>query len=165
MTSKRPVLEIPKQTIDVVMDLFGAGCIVFMFVYGSLYYGSLPDTVPSKFGFDGTPTQWSPKPMLWLLPVIASLTWAGMYWLNKYPHIFNFPAKITEQNAFYQYQLATRFIRFLNLIIAIMFAYLFASMIQSALGNAGGLSVWLLPLFMIALFGAIIVYFYYSSTK
>lgn len=165
MHKKNPVIEIPTRPTDVILDLMGAGCILFMFVYGAMHYGSLPDTIPTKFGVDGNPTQWSPKPILWLLPVIGLITWKGMYILNKYPHIFNYPVKITPENAYYQYLAATRLIRYLNTGIALMWVYFFVSMIQMAMGEVNSMSKWMLPITLTVTIGPVIVYLFYATKK
>lgn len=165
MTTKRPVIEVPKRPVDKSIDLLGFGAILFMFIFGAMNYGNLPDSIPTKFGFDGEPTQWSPKPVLWLLPFIGLITWSGMYLLNKVPHIFNYLSPITPENALYQYTTATRFLRYLNTGIALIFAYLFASMIQAGLGNQDGLSMLFLPVIIVALLGSIVIYLFNASKK
>lgn len=165
MTSKRPKIEVPKRPLDKSLDLLGFGAILFMLLSGVLNYGDLPDSIPTKFGFDGEPTQWSPKPMLWLLPIIGIMTWSGMYLLNKAPHIFNYLNPITPENALHQYTTATRFLRYLNTGIAVMFSFLFHSMIQAGLGESNGLSVWFLPVIMVGIFGSIIYYLFSASRK
>jgi len=155
MTPKRPVIEVPKRPVDKSIDLLGFGAILFMFIFGAMNYG----------GFDGDPTQWSPKPILWLLPFIGLITWSGMYLLNKVPHIFNYLNPITPENALYQYTTATRFLRYLNTGIALIFANLFASMIQEGLGYQDGLSMMFLPVMIVALLGSILIYIFNASKK
>lgn len=165
MTNKRPVIEVPKRPVDKFIDLLGFGAILFMFIFGAIHYGNLPDTIPTKFGFDGEPTQWSPKAMLWLLPAIGLITWSGMYLLNKVPHIFNYLNPITPENALYQYTTATRFLRYLNTGIALIFSYLFGSMIQAGLGYQDRLSMWFLPIIIVVLLGSVVVYLFNASKK
>lgn len=165
MSTKRPVIEVPKRPLDKSVDLLGFAAILFMFTFGTLNYGNLPDSIPTKFGIDGEPTQWSPKPLLWLLPFIGLITWSGIYLLNKVPHIFNYLTPITPENALYQYTTATRFLRYLNTGIALIFAYLFSSMIQAGLGIQDGLSIWFLPVLMVGLVGSIVIYLFNSSKK
>lgn len=165
MNSKRSKIEVPKRTLDYFLEVIGFGAILFMFIFGTLNYGDLPDTIPTKFGFNGEPTQWSPKAMLWLLPFIGLITWSGMYLLNKVPHIFNYLNPITPENALYQYTTATRFLRYMNTGIALIFTYLFTSMIQAGLGNQDGLSMMFLPVIIVALLGSIVIYLFNASKK
>jgi uncharacterized membrane protein len=165
MSKKRPVIEVPKRSMDNMLDFLGFGAIISMFVFGALSYSELPDSIPTKFGIDGEPTQWSPKAMIWLLPFIGVITWSSMYLLNKVPHIFNYLNPITPENALYQYTTATRFMRYLNTGISLIFAFLFSTMIQAGLGNQDGMPVWFLPVIIVGLFGSIIVYLFNASRK
>jgi hypothetical protein len=66
--------------------------------------------------------------------------------LNKFPHIFNYPTNITQDNALRQYSNATRLLRYLKLIIVFIFGLIVFKVIQNANGEADGLGVWFLPL-------------------
>jgi hypothetical protein len=46
----------------------------------------------------------------------------GMTLLNKFPHVFNYPKKITNQNAERQYTIATRLVRYLKFIVVFTFS-------------------------------------------
>jgi hypothetical protein len=62
------------------------------------------------------------KTTLIILPVISIITYAGLTFLNKFPYIFNFPVKVTEQNRLLLYRNATRMVRWIKLIICLLFA-------------------------------------------
>jgi len=59
--------------------------------------------------------------ILLFLSMLNISTYAILKILNKYPHIFNFPVAVTEQNAFFLYKTATRMIRWINLFICLLF--------------------------------------------
>lgn len=45
-----------------------------MFVVGAALYGSLPDMIPTHWGFEGQPNQWSPKVWgAWIIPAMSLL--------------------------------------------------------------------------------------------
>ncbi|MGB5507291.1 MAG: hypothetical protein WBM95_00145, partial [Robiginitalea sp.] len=104
------------------------------------------------------------KGIIWTLPIIGFTMFIGLYWLNKYPHIFNYPQKVTKENAKRLYTTGTRMIRTLNALITCLFAYITYSTIQVALGNQSGLGTWFLPIFMISTLGTT-AYFLYRSMK
>jgi len=57
-------------------------------------------------GLSGQPDAWGDKAAIWILPAVAAffdVMWAV---LANYPHTFNYPVAITEENARVQYQLA-----------------------------------------------------------
>ena len=46
-----------------------------------------------------------------------------MFWLNKYPHLFNYPQQITKENAERLYTVGTGMIRTINALITWIFVY------------------------------------------
>jgi hypothetical protein len=72
--------------------------------------------------------------------------------LNKHPHIFNYPVKITEANALQQYTSATKLIRYLKIIIVMIFTFIDLFTYLTATGRSSGLGSWFLPAMLILLF-------------
>ena len=129
------------------------------------YYGILPDKVPQHFGFDGEPTSYGSKSMIWGLPMAGLFTYGLLALLNRYPHSFNYPIKITEENAFDQYQKATRFMRALNTFFAVLFAYITYIIIQNGLGKPTPLGSYFTLFVLGGTFLLIGIYLYESFKK
>lgn len=47
-----------------------------------------------------------------MLPVTSAILFPGMSLVNRAPHIFNYPVRITSENALIQYTNAPRLIRY-----------------------------------------------------
>ena len=77
-----------------------------------------------------------------MLPVIGTVLFAIISLLNRYPHLFNYPGKITEANAPQQYASATRLLRLLKLGILITFTLVAWKTIAIATGQANGIGWW-----------------------
>ena len=161
----QPKIKIELEPIDKLIGLIALIGAILLIAIPLIYYTELPNEIPIHFGPDGNADDYSQKGMIWSLPIIGIITYIGMYWLNKYPHIFNYPQKITEENAPKQYRIATKLIRTLNAIITCLFAYITYAIIQTALGNQNGLGSYFLPVLMIILFVPIIYYLFKRSTK
>lgn len=58
---------------------------------------------------------------LLVLCILSTLLFICIGQLLRYPHLLNYPVKITEQNALRQYTLSTRFLRYLKMIIVLIF--------------------------------------------
>lgn len=71
------------------------------------------------------------KNLVFLMPVIATLICGLLYRLNRFPHLFNYPVRVTSQNALKLYGLATRMLRIVNLTIVAMFFGLQGTFYQS----------------------------------
>jgi uncharacterized membrane protein len=118
--SERPRLKIELNQTDEIVEL--AGWLLIVILWGmSLYsYANLPDKIPTHFNFAGQPDKWGSRNTFFLLPVVGTLVFTGLTVLNKYPHVFNYPVKITNENALSQYTNATRMLRWLKLSLAII---------------------------------------------
>jgi uncharacterized membrane protein len=116
-----------------------------LWVWTGTSYSSLPDTIPTHFNAAGEADDYGRKASIFGLPVVASLLYIGLTLLNRVPHIFNFPTPVTQDNALPQYTNATRMIRYLKLILVLVFAGISFQTIQQANGETDGLGVWFLP--------------------
>lgn len=130
-----------------------------MFTLAVYYYNQLPQIIPIHFNASGEPDGYGNKSFLWIMPGIEVVLYISMLVLSRYPHLFNYPATITEENAHDQYQMGARLLRAVNLATAIIFCYITFSMIQSALNNKIGLSGWFMPIVLIVIFGILVFYF------
>lgn len=162
---ERPRIQIPLDNTDKYMDFIGKVCILLLIALPIYYYGKLPDSIPSHFGGDGTPDKFSNKDSIWIMPFIGTFLYIGLSYLNKLPHIFNYPTEITEENALEQYTKATKMMRFINMVIAFTFTYITYSTIQVGLGNSDGLGVWFLPFIFISLTIIPLIYLFKASKK
>ena len=70
------------------------------------YWTALPPVVPTHFGITGMPDAWGSK-WLELLPLaLGTVLYGGLTIMGRYPHLFNYPWPITQENAPQHYQLA-----------------------------------------------------------
>jgi uncharacterized membrane protein len=161
---ERPKLKIQLSSTDQVFELLGWGVLLALWVWTGMSYSSLPDTIPTHFNAAGEADGFGRKASIVGLPVIATLLYIGLTLLNRVPHIFNFPTPVTEDNALKQYTNATRMIRYLKLILVLVFAGISFQTIQQANGEAAGLGVWFLPVTLGAIFLPLL-YFVINSIK
>ena len=161
----RPKLHIALDTSDWIMEIVGAIFLILMVGLPMYYFNELPDIIPKHFNAVGEPDGFSQKIVIWTLPSIGAVTYIGMLFLNRYPHIFNYPTEITSENAERQYRAATKLIRTLNLLISASFCYIGYSTIQTALNKKEGLGTFFMPVFLLGIFGTIGVYLYFAFKK
>ncbi|WP_304517883.1 DUF1648 domain-containing protein [Cecembia rubra] len=154
----RPIIKLEWTAWDKILEGLGFLALVLLLVIPIYYYPELPDRIPKHYDATGQVTAYGGKGMLWVMPIIGLITYAGLFFINKVPHIFNYPTEITTENAERQYRIATRMIRTLNVIIVYTFLYTSYGTIQNAMGIQVGLGKAFIPIFLIALFGTIVVY-------
>lgn len=161
---KRPKIKIQLETIDKVIEVIGILGLIVLIALPLIYFNELPETIPEHFGADGMPNGFSEKGVIWTLPIIGIITYLVMLWLNKYPHFFNYPKKVTEDNAARLYKMAMRMIRVLKAFIVYTFAYITYATVQIAFENQDGLGT-LFPIIFIVFLLVIIGFFLYESMK
>ncbi len=165
MTSEeRPKLKIQLTTTDQIFELLGWGVLLALWVWTGTSYSSLPDSIPTHFNAAGEADGFGKKASIIGLPLIATLLYIGLTLLNRFPHIFNFPTPITPDNALSQYTNATRMIRYLKLILVLVFAGISFQTTQQAKGTGEGLGLWFLPLTLVLVFMPL-VYFVVKSFR
>lgn len=148
MKSGRPKIEVKRTFIDWIVDGFIILALVYLWIFVSARYNSLPEVIPSHFDLRGRVDGIGPRYVIWVLPVLATIIAIAIYWLNQYPHIFNYPVKITEENAGRQYRMATRLMRYLSLVTVIVFGYLTILVFAPSMTDA---APWILGLIVLPL--------------
>jgi uncharacterized membrane protein len=160
----RPQIRIQPEPIDKLIEASAWFCLIMLWVITLYAYYKLPEIIPTHFNASGQADDDGSKMVLFFLPVIGTLLFIGLTALNNYPHIFNYPVAITEQNAERQYANAVRMIRTLKLIIVMVFSILVLLIYHSAINDNGSLGIWFLPVIL----GFILIplaYFVYKAVK
>ncbi|MGC8861363.1 MAG: DUF1648 domain-containing protein [Armatimonadota bacterium] len=112
----------------------------------------MPHKIPNHFDFRGTPDGWGSRMDLVFLVSIAVACYVSLTVLNRFPHVFNHPVPITEENALRQYAIATSAVRWLKLEIVSFVVYAEWGTIETALGRAHGLGPLSAPILLVAMF-------------
>jgi uncharacterized membrane protein len=146
--NKRPRLKLEFSTTDKLFEIGGWVLISVVWVLTLAYYPNLPDTIPTHYNGAGQADGFGGKATILTLPLIASILFIALTVLNRFPHVFNYPTSITQENAFKHYTNATRLLRYLKLIIVFIFGLITFKTINYANSEEDGLGVWFLPLTM-----------------
>jgi uncharacterized membrane protein len=161
----RPQINIKPEAADWLIEIVGIIAILLLIGLPVYYYSSLPDVIPRHYGLDGQPDAYSGKGFIWTLPVIGVVMYTGLWILNRFPHVFNYPAEITPENALPMYRMAQRLIRIINTIMACLFAWLTYATILTALGKQQGLGSFFSPALLVLIFGPIGIYLFVAARK
>ncbi len=164
METERPKINLIPSTSDKIVEVLGWIILLVLWGWTITHYSSLPGTIPTHFNATGQADGFGSKATILSLPVIASLLFIGLTVLNRYPHSFNYPTAITQDNALRLYTLATRMLRYLKLVLVLVFGGIEFMTIQHATGKAAGLGAWFLPLTLVLVFLPL-VYFVINSFK
>ena len=155
----RPKIKLEKTSLEKSIE-----ALTFVLILGSViligfYYSELPERISIHFNW---PTKdkhgFGTKDLLWTSPIIFGIMVIGIYKLNQYPWIFNYPTEITENNAEYNYKLATQMLRVLNLLIGLLCLSLTLMSVLEGIGIENGFNKYWKVLFPILMIGLPFLY-------
>lgn len=138
--SSRPKLQIAPTTTDKVITTITWLLLIILWGFTIYAYVVLPDTVPTHFNANGEVDNTGSKGSIWVLPLITTFTVILLQIITKYPHHFNYPFQITEENAEFQYRNAIKLIRVISLTMVITFlaiTLMIYAVTQGWVSNAG----------------------------
>jgi uncharacterized membrane protein len=162
---KRPKIKLTLSLLDKRIEFASRIFLVAMWGLTIFAILKLPEIIPVHFNFSGQPDAYGNKLTLLTLPLLGTIIFWGLSRLNKYPHIFNYWVKITEENAHRQYTSATRVLRFLKLSVLIIFSMIIVQVYLAANGTIGKLGAWFLPAMFLLLLTPQIVLMIRSPKK
>lgn len=150
----RPKINIRKTNLDKRIEILTFVLILISVILIAVYYNQLPKKLPIYFNWPSKDQNgFGEKNLLWASPIICTAITIIFYKLNQYPWILNYPVKINKENARYHYTMATKALRTLALVLAIMCLLLTLTSILYGLGFNTGYSNYLFPLFPVLLIG------------
>ena len=152
---KRPKIKIRFTLFDLFIEIAGLVAVLAMWILLIATYSGLPDVIPTHYNGSGQVDNFGGKSSIFMLPVIATAVYAGMTVLCRFPHVFNYPVKITGNNAFLQYGNMARMVRCLKLVLVLIFGYL---IFHTALNTGRGIGIWFTPVLLAVIFIPVIYF-------
>jgi uncharacterized membrane protein len=156
---KQPKLEMPRTGLEIYCEVVSATAVAFVLIYLTATWTTLPDKVPTHFNFAGTPDDWGSKYSLLLLVGVTFVLYLGLSILSRFPHIYNYPFALTDENRQRQYLLARQMLTALKAELVCVFVFITWQTVSVARGRAEDLTGWFLPVFLVVVFGTVILYF------
>ena len=146
------------------LKMINLALLVVLLLYCGMSYMNLPGEIPIHFNAAGKADGWGSPLMIFLLPLIGWGLFGLMHLISQAnPKNFNYPVKITEQNAQPQYNLARDLMQLITLVSILFFGYITWVMIKAAGGGEANLGWAFIILFVAALGGAIGWYLYQAK--
>ncbi|MBL7875013.1 MAG: DUF1648 domain-containing protein [Cyclobacteriaceae bacterium] len=161
----RPILKIELTRGDWIVEAVAIFVLIGTVVYLIMNYPDLPEKIATHYNINGKVNATGSKMMLWIPVGIAIFLYGLITVASRFPHRFNYLVPITEDNARHQYSLSLKMMRFLKLVLVLIFAYLTYITIAQSKGGHAGLGVWFLPATIISIFTILISYLIKSSKK
>jgi uncharacterized membrane protein len=158
MKRYRPVIHVPRTPLENILEVLAACCLIGFIAVAIWGWLILPAIVPTHFGISGQPDAYGRKGTLLILPVIFLLSYGLLTFLERFPHTYNYPIAITEENAPRQYQLARMLLIWLKLELLAAGIILQWSIIQSATNRNSSSMLYFTFLLPILLLATVIIY-------
>ncbi|CEN51470.1 DUF1648 domain-containing protein [Capnocytophaga canimorsus] len=128
--NNNPKLKLNLTQTDRIIEFFGWILLLTIWIWVLISYKNLPDIIPTHYNASGVADGFGEKVNLLILPLLATVLFATLTLLNKFPHKFNYLVEITPENAYRQYVNATRMLRALKLVIVIVFGLVIFQTLQ-----------------------------------
>ena len=160
MFGKRPVIHIEPEPYDKLLDRIAFVFLVLQFLIPIVLFSSLDDTIPTRFDSSGEVSSTASRYTVWILPFVGVFLYMMLWYLNKFPHTFNYPVKITPENAEFHYRKSVRMMRYINLVCMVMFAFIVWTTVAVGAGLASGLNTVVMVMLLLLVFAPIAHYLY-----
>jgi uncharacterized membrane protein len=148
MTEDRPVLIVSLTPLQTFFLTTGGLLVFVQWVFLFRDYGGLPGIVPSHYNAHGEVDGNANKSTLFLLPAITTLLFVLMIILYRFPHMMNYPIKVTPENAKNLYRLSIDLVCYMAFALSATMFYLTYQTIRVAQGYAVGLGAWSVLFFL-----------------
>lgn len=158
----RPRLVLERTRLEIALELLAAAGMMYAAFCLIINYSALPPSIPMHFNYKGEVDSWGSKESIWLLAGITAVIYISMMLVARIPHMFNYPFKITAENAERQYRIARTFIKLLSAEIVWLFAVLLCGTMEVALDKANTMSPVFIYFFLAVVLGSTIGFFVLS---
>jgi uncharacterized membrane protein len=131
-----------------ILEVIGWLALAILILIPTLWYSRLPEQIPTHFGFNGLPDDYSSKSAIWALPVIGAVLFLGLTAINLF--VVARPsrnAKLKPQELAMLPKIIL-LMQFLKVLLVVALAYIALQAIRVSNGEATSLGAWFLPLFL-----------------
>lgn len=141
------------KIFGIIANVLCLACLLGTTIYLIAAWKSIPDMVPSHFNAAGEIDSVVSKSTLLLLPIMGWLMFIMFSVIEHFPQMWNTGVNVTQANMRRVYAISKSLLLTIKLLIVVDFTY-----IEICTINNVGLSVWSMPVFLVMIFGSIIVH-------
>lgn len=122
---------------NLIIELFSLGFVIANILFVFLRYSGLPERIITHYNIKGLPDGYGDKSDILILTGISILIYVVFTVLERFPQIYNYPVKVTENNRDELHYYAMRMMKYIKLSICVIFFFIaFASIENKPLGTA-----------------------------
>ena len=157
----RPKIKIGLTLFDLIIEVAGVVALLALWIVVLATYSGLPEMIPTHYDVSGQADHFGKRSGIFLLPVIATITFAAIIIMCRFPHLFNYPVRITKNNALFQYRNSARMARCMALAVVFILGFI---VLHAILNTGDHISIWFLVVLLVIIFIPMI-YFLVMSFK
>jgi hypothetical protein len=146
MYNERPRIQIQQTSTDRWLDAISYLLLTFLIAYPVYLYSSLPEPNAVHTNISRQLFSYKSKEIILILPALGVFLFIMFTVLLRYPHIYNYPEKVTEQNAISVYTTGIRFMRIMRIWVLIIFILVTKGSMGIALNRQDDFLRWIIPL-------------------
>jgi uncharacterized membrane protein len=148
----RPVLDIPLSPFEAFLVILSVLGIITVLAITWWAWSALPAIIPTHSGLSGALNASGGKVVLLIFPILSIGLAVLLAIVSRFPHTYNYPWPITEENAPRQYFLARLLLRWITLEVVWTFCGVQWALIQAAQTHSAGAMFLFAPAIVLALF-------------
>ena len=95
-----------------------------MAAFPYIIYSRLPEIIPTHINIIGEIDGYGSKDTFNILPFFGVIIYVGLSIMQKYPHVFNYPVEVNEDNCRQLYSLGIKCCRFIKIISTLIITYI-----------------------------------------
>lgn len=154
MNTAKPTINLVPRKGDRIVEMIAVLSLLLLWVYSVYLFTQSPEIIPAHYNMKGEADRYGNRFLLFILAGIATVIYIGFSYLQRVPHIYNYPVKITGQNAEQEYRRAVTLIRILKISICLSFL-----LIADTLGQAkASMELWRIPLVLMLILVPLLFY-------
>jgi uncharacterized membrane protein len=165
MNKNQPKIVPPRTSLQQLLNTLSLVTLIGFVIFFLLKWPGLPDPIPRHYNAAGEPDAYGSKYTLMILPLLSIAIYFTFNYFNQKPYIFNYPVKITEENAERQYTLAMNMMSSISTGVILTFFYISWRTVSIAYQEASSLGWWFMPVFLLLTFVPIIIYLRQSNAE
>ena len=155
MYNERPRIQIQQTSTDRWLDAISYLLLTFLIAYPVYLYSSLPEPSAVHADISRHLSSYKSKEIILILPTLGAFLFIMLTILLRYPHLYNYPEKITEENVLSVYTGGIRFMRIMRIWVLFIFILIVRGSMGIALNRQDDFLKWILPI--VFLFTAMLI--------
>lgn len=100
---RRPHIRPPRTRAETGFEALAVVGLLTLLVITAFWWARLPEIIPTHFDAAGHPNAYGAKASFFLLPGVLAFVLALFAVLSRFPWLYNYPVRITDENAARQY--------------------------------------------------------------